>query len=129
MSDNHEENKRLVALSRKANDVRYEAHSKATLKRHIETKFRTTMIGSLSRFEKIFGEEVWGYGLDEDLLTDTQKENQEKWQLARTEILNNGNNQMRAALAEVDNNTIRYNKMEYTFLLKKPQDSQEKSNV
>ncbi len=125
----HEENKKIVALSRKANDVKFEAHSKATLKRHIETKFRTTMIGSLSRFEKIFGEEVWGHGLDEDLLTDEQKENKEKWQLARTEILNNGNNQMRAAVAEVDQNTIRYNKMEYTFLLKKPKDLQEQRDV
>lgn len=124
----HEENKRLVDLSKKANDAKYEAHSKATLKRHIETKFKTTMIGALSRFEKIFGEEVWGHGLDDELLTDAQKDNREKWQLARTEILNNGNNQMRASIAEVDNNTIRYNKMEYKFLVKKPQDSQEQKD-
>lgn len=121
----HEDNKKLVALSRKANDARFEAHSKSTLKRHIETKFRTTMIGALSRFEKIFGEEVWGFEVDDADLTERQKENQEKWQLARTEILNNGNNQMRASLAEVDNNTIRYNKMEYNFILKQPKDLQE----
>ena len=113
----HEEMKQRVALTRQANVEKNEAHSKATLKRHIEIKFKTTMIGALSRFEKMFGEH-WGHGLAVHELTAEQVENREKWQLTRTEILNSGNNQMRAALAEVDHNTISYNKTEYNFLVK-----------
>ena len=118
----HEENKRLVAMSRKANEEKYENHSKDNLKRHVQKKFKTTMIGALSRFEKIFGH-LWGQEKPEHLLTPEELEQRELWNLARTEILNNGNNQLRAALAEIDNHTIRYNKMEYKFLIKK--DSQE----
>jgi len=112
----------FAGAHKKANNEKYEAHSKSTLKRHIETKFRTTMIGALSRFEKVFGD-LWGHGLKEGELTEEQKIYREKWQLARTEILNNGNNQMRAALSEVDNNTIKYNKNQYNFFIKK--DNQE----
>ena len=119
---NYEENKKLVRLSKKANDERYEAHSKTNLKRHIETKFRTTMIGALARFEELFGY-LWGHGKQEFELTDEELEQREKWHLARTEILNNGNNQARAALAEIDQHTVRYNKQEYNFLVKK--DNQE----
>ncbi len=114
----HDRNKRLLGAHKKANEEKYEAHSKATLKRHIETKFRTTMIGALSKFEKMFGD-LWGHGLPNDQLTEEQITNKEKWQLVRTEILNNGNNQMRAAMSEIDNNTIKYNKNKYEFLIKK----------
>jgi len=120
MSNN--EDKKYLGAHKKANEKRYEAHSKNTLKRHMETKFRTTMIGALSKFEKIFGD-LWGHGLPDSDLSETQRKFKEKWQLARTEILNNGNNQMRAALSEIDNNTIKYNKSQYNFLIK--QDNQE----
>ena len=114
MTDNHNELRRIVQLTREANEHKYEAHSQSNLKKHIQTKFRTTMIGSLSKFEELFGD-LWGHGLKEEELSDDQLYWRDKWQLARTEILNNGNNQLRAAQTEIEQYTIRYNKNEYTF--------------
>jgi len=114
----HEEMKRMAAMARKVNDERSAIHSKNVLKKHIQTKFKTTMIGSLDQFEQNFGH-LWGHGLDDVELTDEQFDMRELWQLTRTEILNNGNNQLRAALAEVDNNTIHYIKNQYEFLVEK----------
>jgi hypothetical protein len=67
--------------------------SKYKLKNIIEKKFKTTFIGALSCFEEEFGF-LWGHGKqDEDL--------KERWERARTKILNNGNNQARAVLNEL----------------------------
>lgn len=109
-------------MARKANEEKYTEHSKENLKRHLTIKFRTTMIGSLARFEEMFGH-LWGHGLYEDELTEDQLRYRQTWELVRTEVLNNGNNQLRAALSEVDMHTIKYNKMEYKFIVqKKPQE-------
>lgn len=113
----HEENKRLVEMARRANTERYEAHSRETLKKHITTKFRTTMIGTLAIIEEQWGY-LWGHGLPEEELTDSQSDARKEWEVIRTEILNNGNNQMRAALAEIEQYTVKYNKKEYNFLIK-----------
>lgn len=114
---NHTELKTLHSAHRKANEQRYEAHSKETLKRNITTKFKTTMIGALSKFEDMFGD-LWGHGKDDYELNRQQAELKKRWDIVRTEILNNGNNQLRAAIAEVDQYTIRYNKTEYNFILR-----------
>ena len=116
--NSHEENKKVVALARKANEERYEAHSREIMKKHITTKFRTTMIGTLDILEQQYGYK-WGHGLSEEECTVEQLSERDRWQLIRTEILNNGNNQMRAALAEVEQYTVKYNKKEYKFLITK----------
>ena len=115
--ENYSELREIVRMTKNANDQKYEAHSKSMLKKHIETKFKTTMIGALSKFEELFGH-LWGHGLTEDQLTEEQLRFREAWQLARTEILNNGNNQLRAAQNEIEQYTIRFNKSEYNFLIK-----------
>lgn len=119
--DTHSENKKIVQLAREANEKKYENRSKDNLKRHLATKLRTTMIGSLDRFEKIFGS-VWGHGKDEPDLTPEEIENRKLWELVRTEVLNNGNNQLRAAMSEVDQYTVKYNKQRYDFVVVKPGD-------
>lgn len=65
-----------------------------TLIDNIYKKFQTTMIGSLARFENIFGH-LW----DED--TKQAEEFAEMWEYARNSILNNGNKQARLATEEL----------------------------
>lgn len=60
----------------------------------IETRFKTTMIGSLAKFEEYFGQ-LW----EED--NKKRLEYEELWEQTRDAILNNGNNQLRLALDEL----------------------------
>ena len=60
----------------------------------VETRFKTTMIGALARFEESFGH-LW-----EDPWTD-QEEYADLWEYTRNAILNNGNKQMRAATEDL----------------------------
>jgi hypothetical protein len=63
--------------------------------KNIETRLKTTMIGSLAKFEEYFG-----YLWEEDNKNRLEYEN--LWEQARTSILNNGNNQIRLALDELE---------------------------
>jgi hypothetical protein len=65
------------------------------LMKNIETRFKTTMIGSLAKFEEYFGD-LW----EEDNRNRLKYE--KLWDQARNAILNNGNNQMRIALDELE---------------------------
>lgn len=116
--ETHDQMKKIVQLAREANEKKYENRSKESLKRHITTKLKTTMIGSLDRFEKIFGG-LWGHGKPDSDLTPEEAENKKLWELVRTEVLNNGNNQLRAAMSEVDQYTVKYNKQKYDFVVVK----------
>ena len=60
----------------------------------VETKFKTTMIGALARFEESFGH-LW-----EEAGPD-QQEYLDLWEYTRNSILNNGNKQMRSALEDL----------------------------
>ena len=116
------EMKKIIEARKIANDERYKNQSKNTLSRHIEAKLRTTMIGALARFEENFGV-LWGHGKRDSDLSEREERYRELWNLTRTEVLNNGNNQLRAAKEEICCYTIMYNKFETEFILK--QDNQE----
>lgn len=75
------------------------------------------MIGSLFEFEKIFGY-LWGQDKDEQDLTDDELDFLDKWDFVRNQILNNGNNQLRKAISDIEKTTgnIKYN---YRFNQKK----------
>lgn len=118
---NRADMQRIVEARRIANEERAANHSRSQLTRHIETKMKTTMIGALAKFEENFGS-LWGHGLDDSELTDVQRQYKELWNLTRTEILNNGNNQLRAAKDEINCYTVKFNKFETEFIIK---DSQE----
>lgn len=62
-------------------------------------RFQTTMIGALFEFEKAFGY-LWGQNKDEQDLTDRELDFLEIWDRTRNQILNNGNNQLRKAIAD-----------------------------
>lgn len=83
--------------------------SEGCLKESIERKFRTTFIGALSAFEEEFGY-LWGRGLPFNKLTAEQREEKLAWDAVRTKVLNNGNNQMRAAHDEISEYTVERNK-------------------
>lgn len=72
------------------------------------------MIGALARFEKYFGS-LWGYNKPNDVLTDEERRWKDIWEVTRTEVLNNGNNQMRSAGEEISNYTIKFNKFKTEF--------------
>jgi len=75
------------------------------------------MIGSLFEFEKAFGY-LWGQDKDEQDLTDEELDFLDKWDFVRNQILNNGNNQLRKAISDIEKTTgnVKYN---YRFNQKK----------
>ncbi len=70
-------------------------------KQILTKRFQTTMIGALFEFEKAFGH-LWGQDKDEDSLTEQELDFLDRWDFARNQVLNNGNNQLRKALADLD---------------------------
>jgi len=91
---------------------RYALQSKERMKRNMETKIRTTMIGSLSVIDDTLGY-LWGQGKPRSQLTDQEIEMEQIKEELRTEILNNGNNQIRAASAEINQYDITWNRYRY----------------
>ena len=67
----------------------------------ITKRFQTTMIGALYQFEKNFGY-LWGIDLDEYKLNNRQLDMRDAWEDTRNSILNNGNNQLRQVLNDLD---------------------------
>ncbi len=98
---------------RKQNEDKYLNDSKIRLENIIATKLRTTFIGAIDAFERTFGD-LWGYNSDKPL-TKSQKEMKQLWQQVRNDILDLGNNQLRAAQLELENHTIKWNR--YTMIL------------
>lgn len=81
----------------------------------VTKRLQTTMIGALYEFEKNFG---YLWGLDDDIndLNIEQKKFRIKWETTRNNILNNGNNQLRKCLSDLDkvSNEVKYNYKFYT---------------
>ena len=74
------------------------------LLKSFKKKIETTMIGSLSSFEKYFGE-----------FFDQNQEIHDLYQQARSEILDKGNYQLRNTEAELSNYIVTEKLNEYTF--------------
>ena len=96
---------------RNEQEKKYKDRSKKRLSNIISTKIKTSFIGAISSCEKNFGF-LWGHGKDDENLTEEELSMREIWDEIRTEILDNGNTQLRAANNEIDNYSInweRYN--------------------
>lgn len=120
--------KSLLALRRRVateNEEKYKSDSKKRLAKIADTKVRTVFIGALAKFEEKFGF-LWGYG-QEAPLTPEQEELKELWIQCRTEVLNHGNNQRRALLNEIENQTVSWNR-HHMSLPVKPLKSSEEGN-
>jgi hypothetical protein len=96
------------------NRKKYETESKTRLQKIITTKLRTSFIGALSSFEQNFGE-IWGYGISEADLTDKQRKWRELWDLCRTNVLNNGNHQIRSCENEIMQYIVYWNRHQNIF--------------
>lgn len=114
--DDHKAFRQLREEIKKKNQESYKENSKKRLINNIDKKFKTTMIGSLAVFEKYFGE-LWGHGNSN--LTEEQKRYRQLWEEARTDILNNGNTQMRIAQEEIAQYTMTWNRYKTEFIIKK----------
>ncbi|NBU33428.1 hypothetical protein EB118_16315 [bacterium] len=84
------------------------------LEEMLNKRFQTTMIGSLFQFEESFGY-LWGFDKDEKDLTETEKRFRLKWEDTRYNILNNGNNQLRSAIKDLQQTKQEPKKYNYRF--------------
>ena len=120
----YREQKAFREHAKKRNEEKYRDSSKKRLIKNVEKKFKTTMIGALACFEKYFGE-LWGH--DEDELNSEQLRYRELWEQTRTEILNNGNSQLRIAQEEIAQYSMTWNRYHIDFLVT-PQDNKENND-
>jgi len=105
----HTQLKELSAKAKAANQQKYLENSRKRLDKIMCTKIRTSFIGSLDAFEQVFGF-LWGHGKKEEDKTEEEKQMFQLWAQARTEVLNNGNNQLRGARNEIANHTVSWNR-------------------
>ena len=121
----HEELQRIHEEAKKLSVERQKLHSKKQLTNMLTKKFKTTMIGSLASFEGYFGS-LWGHGKSTENLTEAESTWRDLWEQVRTDILNKGNSQLRAALEEINNYELEWKKYQTRFIVK--QDSEENDN-
>jgi hypothetical protein len=110
--------KQLDSLKRHIRDLKgehYAEESKKRLKTIVGKKFETTFIGALAIFEKHFG---YLWGKDKERKTQSEEDFADLWEDARNELLNHGNNQMRAAQEEIANQTVIWNRYQYNIPVK-----------
>jgi hypothetical protein len=82
-----------------------------TQKNILTKRFQTTMIGALFEFEQNFGY-LWGQEKKDNELTNSEEKFRLIWEDTRNQILNNGNNQLRKCLSDLEKtqtNTVKYN--------------------
>jgi hypothetical protein len=116
--ENYSYNKRVFDDARKANNEKFKNESKRRLTKNVEKKFKTTMIGALASFENVFGE-LWGLGKEEDNLNNEELYWKDKWDIARNQVLNNGNSQLRAAIEEITEYSMSWNRYKTDFIIKR----------
>ena len=102
---------------RKLNEERSQLHSKKQLIAAIQRKMKTTMIGAIASIEDQFGA-LWGHGKPLSALSPEEQDWRERWEETRSEILDKGNKQLRAAVDEVAQYTLTWNKFQMELLVK-----------
>jgi hypothetical protein len=81
----------------------------------ISKRFQTTMIGALYEFEENFGY-LWGQQkYENEPLTEKEAQFGEIWDNVRNKILNNGNNQLRKCISDLEKNQRQSCKYNYSF--------------
>lgn len=106
--DKQQELLKLHKLQRKRSQQKLLDDSKERLQGLSNKKFKTCFVFAIVEFEKVFGLELWGHGLPDDQLSELQRANRDRWQQVRTSILNKGNTQSRAMIAEMDLHEIKF---------------------
>lgn len=116
-SDNYFEMKKINQMAKKRGQEKFQHSSRNRLIGNIKKKFNTTMIGALAAFEEQFGE-LWGDGLEFKDLTPEQLEERERWDIVRSQVLDNGNDQLRASIDEISHYTVSFNRYVTKFVIK-----------
>lgn len=111
----------LRESSREADTQRYKEASKRRLLKILTRKGTTCFIGALDKIEKYIGVELWGHGKLESDCTPEQLFWRDVWEPCRTEILNNGNNQIRAMESELSQYTVNWDRHQYNLPAGGPQ--------
>lgn len=108
----------LIQLKRRQESQRntkYKHDSRERLKKIVSQKIRTTMIGALSTIEKKFGF-LWLQSVDDDSkIGEKRLAMQKLYEETREEILDNGNNQIRNIITEIDQYEVEWQR--YTLNL------------
>ena len=118
----------LVAAQQKQKELKdnkYKEKSKKRLTNILSTKIKTSFIGSISSIENHFGF-LWGHGKPEEELTDSEASMREIWENARANILDNGNTQLRAAINEINNYSINWERYYMELPITSEKDEKEK---
>lgn len=100
---------KLRKEAEKKNQIIYRKASANKLSKNIEKKIRTTFVGDINTVEKYFGE-LWGHGKEYKDLTEAEKRERKVWDACRKEMLDKGNNELRAAQTEISEYTIEWNR-------------------
>lgn len=96
---------------------KYMEKSKKRLSNIVSTKVKTSFIGAISACENHFGV-LWGHGKNDEELDENEIAMREVWEDVRAQILDNGNTQLRAAMNEIDDYTITWNRYSMSIPVK-----------
>lgn len=108
--------KTLIQLKREREaqrSAKYRLDSRERLKTIASKKIRTTMIGALDTIERHFG--VFWEAEKDGTLSDEAKHVKQIYERIREEILDNGNNQIRNMMTEIDQYDVEW--LRYTLNL------------
>lgn len=94
--------------------ARYRDASRQRLRRIMVRKTTTSFIGAVAAFEKHFGH-LWGHGKHLSLLSADEAAWRMLWEACRNDVLNNGNNQVRAVESEVAQYEVTWNRHSVTI--------------
>lgn len=115
--DNKEYNQKLSGYvsDRNKYDKNVEKGSgKRRLNDVLKKLLTTLMIGSISEFEKHFGED-WGHGLMDDQRTDDQLDDKAVWNQCREKIMDLGNKLIKDMNKELNNYNVESVKYQIKF--------------
>jgi hypothetical protein len=123
----HAQLKIMHDKAKEANRGKYLENSRRRFDKILCTKIRTSFIGALDAFEKNFGF-LWGHGKRDEDRTPEEKAMHDIWVKTRTEVLNNGNNQLRGARNEIANPTVRWNRYHLELPVKPLEEDDDNGN-
>ncbi len=75
----------------------------------LRKKLNTAFVGAISKFEKHMGH-LWGHGKRVSDCSPDELRMRDVWSVCRTDILNNGNNQIRAVQSELKQYDVCWNR-------------------
>ncbi len=120
LSNSYDKINRVARQEKAKNILEFKEKSKLRLQEVIDKKFTTCFIGAVNSVEEHLGF-LWGKG--KSALTSREREMACVWEELRTEILNKGNNQKRAARNEIEEYEVEW-KQKHTDFILRPKDEE-----